>query len=157
MLPTEDLIYSLPDKGYLLLSSHALQQLNGYAQLAPDQPESGGILIGKIRPPHIEITFATTPVTADVQSRYRFIRKDPQHLSLMRSRWEQSGFTETYLGEWHTHPENIPYPSVIDIQEWKQKLPGKGRKEIMMIVGRESIWVGSWDGMQIHTMKPQTV
>jgi integrative and conjugative element protein (TIGR02256 family) len=48
-----------------------------------------------------------------------------------------------YVGEWHTHPEDVPAPSTIDLQEWSivmKRNPGKPM--IFLIVGRKEEWFG---------------
>jgi integrative and conjugative element protein (TIGR02256 family) len=32
--------------------------------------------------------------------------------------WGESGGSRNYLGEWHSHPEDVPAPSDIDIENW---------------------------------------
>ena len=34
--------------------------------------------------------------------------------------WKESGYKKMYLGEWHTHNQKDPIPSIIDIENWKK-------------------------------------
>lgn len=34
-------------------------------------------------------------------------------------RWKDSKGLVRYVGEWHTHPQNYPAPSSIDLTEWQ--------------------------------------
>ena len=74
--------------------------------------------MGYRRGPHIEIVDVTTPMLFDVRKRCSFERKDLGHQRICDSRWESSGGTMHYIGEWHTHPEMRPTPSSIDRREW---------------------------------------
>lgn len=152
-LPEKYLAYSLPEQGYLIISLKALSILEKHAQHNLLLSEAGGILIGKVRPPHIEITHATEPSHKDYQTRFQFIRRGLHHIQETVCRWKESQYTETYIGEWHTHPQDNPTPSPIDISSWRSKLSGNNRREIMIIVGRNKHWVGLWDGHEATTLQ----
>lgn len=53
-----------------------------------------------------------------------------------------SGGTTVYLGEWHTHPEDVPHPSWIDERDWR-RIVSKARYEqshlVFVIAGRIEI------------------
>jgi integrative and conjugative element protein (TIGR02256 family) len=83
-----------------------------------DRNEAGGILIGNRRGVHFELIHATQPMIHDTRSRARFIRADPKHNQILTSLWQKSGRSLNYLGDWHTHPEDHPSPSSIDLREW---------------------------------------
>ena len=46
-----------------------------------------------------------------------------------------------YLGEWHTHPEDVPTPSMTDHSSWNKHLKSD-LPLILIIVGRTHFWVG---------------
>lgn len=55
-----------------------------------------------------------------------------------------------YIGEWHTHAENIPYPSKIDlklIEQIKQDGSCCYSKIFMIIVGRNSLCVFAYTNL----------
>lgn len=83
------------------------------------QNESGGILAGVMKDSTcITITDITEPQSQDRRLPFRFIRSGFGHQEYMDRFWEQSGYQKMYLGEWHTHREDYPIPSVIDICGW---------------------------------------
>ncbi|WHI44621.1 Mov34/MPN/PAD-1 family protein [Microbulbifer sp. VAAF005] len=72
-----------------------------------------------------------------------FERMQYGHESIAQSRWVATHGTIRYLGEWHTHPEDDPYPSGLDISEW-DRLAGNrkdNRPQLAVIVGRKSLYV----------------
>lgn len=93
-----------------------VETMQRYLQATPDTPESGGVLLGRhiIGTQNIVVDQVTTPLPGDCQSRVRFFRARRQHQVRIDQAWQESGRTCTYLGEWHTHPEPHPVPSVID-------------------------------------------
>ena len=84
--------------------------------------ENGGILIGQLNPAEkqVLITDFTEAMKSDKRSRFHFFRSEKSHQKVMDDLWEESDFTKTYLGEWHTHDEDVPSPSSTDIREWKR-------------------------------------
>lgn len=81
-------------------------------------PESGGILIGSYRGPHLEIVALTGPGPTDVPSLTSFVKHDPQHQAAATVAWRKSLGTKTYVGEWHTHPVGDVAPSRTDRNTW---------------------------------------
>lgn len=62
------------------------------------------------------------PMSGDRANRFTFFRNKKAHQQIIDREWEVSKHTCTYLGEWHTHPEQRPVPSCIDLFNWKRKL-----------------------------------
>lgn len=63
--------------------------------------------------------------------------------------FEKSDHTRIYIGEWHTHPENNPRPSSVDIDSIieiynKSEIVTDG--VILIIVGTKSNYYGFYDG-----------
>lgn len=139
---SEDLVTQLPNGGYLIFPRRVYDQCLTYAQNTNRKPESGGVLIGCARDKHLEITSMTPPDAADKRSRFGFVRRSASHYTRVRSEWKASGHTNTYLGEWHTHPEPHPQPSCIDLWQWQMKLPK--RVLILLIIGTQTVWLGLW-------------
>ena len=54
-----------------------------------------------------------------------------------------------YLGEWHTHPEDLPKPSDKDLREWRILLREQRRPLVFLIVGLKGCWVGVGSGSTI--------
>lgn len=119
--------------------------------------ESGGILIGVLNSEKmVTVTDVSCPYPQDVRGKYRFKRVDPNHQSFMDSVWESSGFQKMYFGEWHTHCEDIPNPSRIDISGWKSKSKGKRNAPLLffLILGKKSLRLWTVDGNEIKELIP---
>ncbi|MFU8771803.1 MAG: Mov34/MPN/PAD-1 family protein [Anaerolineales bacterium] len=133
-------------------------KLQSYKQLAFDNPESGGLLLGRrIIDTHDGIIDEiTTPMAGDVQRRAYFFRGEG-HLSRQVQYWKDTSTTGQLLGVWHTHPEPIPTtPSSTDRQDWKnvlKKCGGSMNPLYYVIVGHEQISV--WIGMKRKFLPPQ--
>lgn len=147
----------LHNGGYLIIPETLLAQLRRYRQRSQVDTEAGGVLIGTWRVSgnthkkvvkHAEITDVTVPEAGDSRSRYGFIRRSIHHLERIKRAWTESKQKQTYLGEWHTHPEIHPSPSPIDLLEWRKNL--KTAPAIVIIVGIESEWIGYWDGERAY-------
>jgi integrative and conjugative element protein (TIGR02256 family) len=54
-----------------------------------------------------------------------------------------------YLGEWHTHPEDSPSPSSIDLGTWQRHLNADNEQMVLLIVGRKEIWAAKKDSRTI--------
>lgn len=106
------------------------------------ESEAGGIFLGNYRGPHIEITDVTEPLRKDVRAKYRFDRKDPGHQLAAKSAWEISMKTTTFTGEWHTHPEDVPTPSSIDLRTWKSLTANSIAPLVFIILGWSDNWYG---------------
>lgn len=110
--------------------------------------EAGGMLIGSIvaNSDEIEIYDYTEPLKEDNRNRLSFKRSN-KHNEVLYEKWKESNFTKLYLGEWHTHPQKIPKPSLIDIASWKMLLSKSNTESeilIFIIIGISSmeIWIG---------------
>jgi integrative and conjugative element protein (TIGR02256 family) len=99
------------------------------------QAESGGILIGCYRGPHIEITGFTKPAKKDIRHPFCFIKQDPEHQRAATRAWQLSSGKDTYMGEWHTHPLGGPNPSSIDNAMWRDLVGTTKRMMVFVIIG----------------------
>lgn len=142
------------DEAKLLVEDPLLASLAPYRQLASFEPEAGGILMGYRRGAHIHITEATFPSKDDVRNRFRFFRHANHHQSIALQRWEDTDRTLDYVGEWHTHPEDAPVPSHIDLKHWREIAVGRRCPMVFVIVGRRSNWIGVGHFDQIHQVSP---
>ncbi len=134
--------WSTSDREHLLyIHPTTLEKVIEYAQFKDSAPEAGGILLGKVRGPHVEIIDATLPSRWDKGSRTFFQRSARHHRLEAFKRWRRSSGIIRYLGEWHTHPEDFPTPSSLDIQEWTKLADARldQRPLIAMIVGRRDV------------------
>lgn len=100
--------------------------------------ETGGILIGCYRGPHIEILDWTDAGPNDSRTLFSFTKADEKHQKAAVRAWKRSGLTQTYLGEWHTHPIGEPSPSIIDRQTWFDINQKQKRTSVFVIASPQS-------------------
>ncbi|MCZ4373876.1 Mov34/MPN/PAD-1 family protein [Vibrio diazotrophicus] len=140
----QELILVAEDGTKVLVEAGALSPTLQYRQFETSSKEAGGILIGEYRGDDLRILFVTEPGGIDQRSRYRFGRRSPHHQKAANKAWLESGFTQTHIGDWHTHPQDYPLPSPLDYSEWRTKLPQ--RPVLLVILGRKANWYGMWNG-----------
>jgi len=131
--------WGTPDRRtFVTLSDQVLEVLHRHVQRRDADAESGGILLGHVRGDSLEIFEATVPTVWDKRKRYFFERMPFGHQLLASERWTASNGTVRYLGEWHTHPEDFPIPSQLDLTEWAALANKRkdNRAMLALIVGR---------------------
>ena len=134
----------------ILIEADALTLLDQFRQCGINTPEAGGILLGYRRDPHLHVVAATTPQPGDHRSRFHFHRADPKHQRVATNRWHASDMTVDYLGEWHTHPEEYPSPSVLDYSEWRKICARRSHPMLFIILGWSGqMWLGVSHGGSI--------
>lgn len=104
--------------GFILVEAKVFSLIDGYRQDQFFKKEAGGVLLGYRRGVHIHVSDATGPQKKDLRTRFSFNRKDPHHQWYADELWNKSGGVVGYLGEWHTHPEQLPKPSSVDTGDW---------------------------------------
>lgn len=134
------MIYKYGDK-CVVFTEEVIKTLDGYKQYNHTQHEAGGILLGKIYNDLIIIDQISEPSIEDKSGRFYFIRNVKKAQHIVDRAWKESNGERIYLGEWHTHPEDIPTPSRDDKLLLKNMLK-HSRMEInflfMVIIGRTS-------------------
>ncbi len=130
----------------------AVSGMNAFVQNESKKAEAGGVLLGRflIGNDDVIVDHITVPLTGDKRSRFQFFRSKHGHQKRISEAWAASDGTCNYLGEWHTHPEDDPHPSVQDLMSWKKKLKFDQFDSdflIFAIVGRVGIHV--WKGFRI--------
>lgn len=116
-----------------------------YIQYNFEDTEAGGILIGweNIDNGNVVIDEATVPMKKDIRKRTSFIRKDVGHIDYYKELYCRSEGIYAYYGEWHTHPEDYPFYSGIDLESWKNIAREDSKnKQYHIIIGRKkfTIW-----------------
>lgn len=128
----------------MVLSEEVISVFQSYTQDDASKLEAGGILLGKRRRNHFEVMHVTEPTEFDERSRIHWVRSEKIHADIAKQYWIKSSGEITYLGEWHTHPEVIPSPSQIDLDEWgilSHNCSHPGGMS-MIIVGIQDLWCG---------------
>lgn len=148
MKSTARLLVKADEGTSLVVSTEALSRLIELRQLESHMPESGGLLLGRLFGNGNEsaVEQVTVPGKGDKQSRFGFFRSN-HHQRAAEKYWRQTNGEGTYLGLWHTHPEPIPNPSGVDMDDWRRALKkdvyhGKGL--LFAIVGTRMM--GFWYG-----------
>lgn len=126
-------------KGLVLIHYPVVALCEAHASKCAGKNETGGILIGSLRGPHVEIATFTDAGPADSSLPFQFIRQDPRHQTAATRAWKESDARKTFLGEWHTHPSGDAKPSSIDTTSWR-KLAEKQRTQMVFIVIAPGTW-----------------
>lgn len=135
-----------------------LSKFNQYSQQRCWQKEAGGQLFAEfINKNLIRVVYATGPNKTDHRSKFYFYPdrlREQQEINTLYNKGLH------YVGDWHTHPQNTPSPSLIDkesinecVRESKHDLNGF----ILVVVGRttfpKGLFVGFSDGFKILPLK----
>lgn len=120
-----------------------------HVQHEPDALEAGGVLLGRelLGTGDLVVDAVTEPMAEDMRTRVSFFRSLLCHQHRIFEAWQQSHGTRGYLGEWHTHPEPRPAPSVVDRRDWKRRLVEDrvdARCSLFLIMGTRAL--GAWLG-----------
>lgn len=132
----------------IVISTDVLSRLADLRQLDSHRPESGGLLLGRLFGGGNEsaVEAVTVPGSGDRQSRFSFFRSSV-HQRAAEQYWKRTGGEGTYLGLWHTHPEPVPSPSGVDLEDWRRALKKDvyhGSGLLFAIVGTTAL--GFWYG-----------
>lgn len=112
------------DGGKFEISIVALKRMLRFIQDTPEKTEAGGVLLGRriIDTTDIVVDEVTVPMAGDRRRRNSFRRGRRAHQAIIDRVWRESSGTCGYLGEWHTHPEESPTPSSVDLRDWNRIL-----------------------------------
>ncbi|POR66282.1 hypothetical protein BKM30_25105 [Pseudomonas syringae pv. syringae] len=130
------------DEQFVYFSQNVLEVFERHVQ-SDEGTEAGGILLGHVRGKHLEVLEASEPTRQDRRLRYFFERMIHGHKSLADRHWQETNGLVRYIGEWHTHPQEMPSPSRIDLDEWKTLAKSRAdrRPLLAVVVGRQSLHV----------------
>lgn len=129
-----------------------------YRQQRKIKTEIGGQLFARFVKNEVRVTRATGPNASDERSRTSF-RPDQIHQNLEIKRLFEDKLH--FVGDWHTHPEQTPSPSSLDLASMEdcfKKSRHQLKAFVMVIVGRaefpEGLWVSvhdreSWDRLTL--------
>ncbi|MFX4219160.1 Mov34/MPN/PAD-1 family protein [Aliarcobacter butzleri] len=131
------------------ISKKLIDELALFRQLKENDKESGGVLIGSflVNGTGYILDKLTTPQSQDKQTQCSFFRSS-QHNELVQKIWKETNGFSTYLGLWHSHPEDIPSYSFQDKKDWIDSLnESTFEREYLffIILGRTHLrcWVGT--------------
>ncbi|RMP68465.1 hypothetical protein ALQ19_200147 [Pseudomonas syringae pv. berberidis] len=130
------------DEQFVYFSQNVLEIFERHIQ-SDEGTEAGGILLGHVRGKHLEVLEASEPTCQDRRLRYFFERMIHGHKSLANRRWQETNGLVRYIGEWHTHPQEMPSPSYIDLDEWETLAKSRAdlRPLLAVVVGRQNLHV----------------
>ena len=130
-----------------------------HRQLEPSSLEAGGLLIGRqiAGTEHIVIDSNTVPIADDRRHRRSF-RLHTGHNEFAKVKYVQSSQTQVVRGNWHTHAEGLPSPSLSDRKYWRRCLSAHAEKEgslFFVIAGTESVvcWEGDLKSKKLRKME----
>jgi integrative and conjugative element protein (TIGR02256 family) len=133
--------------GRVHLAGPAVEKLLVHRQLQDSSPEAGGVMLGRLilGTSDVIVDAVTGPFTEDKYSRVTFFRSRRRAQQVVDETWHTSRGTKIYLGEWHTHPEDIPSPSSQDLRNWRKICEAAVYEQkllLFLIAGRVSfrIW-----------------
>lgn len=146
MLEEDELVFELGEEVRFKITENVLTRLKSFRQLSSSDPESGGVLLGRymLDDNDVIIDKITVPQSNDRSTRFSFHKQQKEHQRIIDAVWSESLGTCNYLGEWHTHPEDDPSPSKIDIKTWLRQFVEtvfEGDKLFFIIVGRKALSV----------------
>lgn len=119
----------------IMLQPPVVTHVQHYRQTWMFASESGGQLFGTISANAVSVEIATGPYPGDERSRYRY-RSNAKAAQEAIEYQAKNGLL--YLGEWHTHAEDNPNASGLDVDAM-QRLIANSRLNssalLMLIVG----------------------
>lgn len=127
----------------ITLSPESLEILDRHIQRQPADLESGGIILGRVMGDAIEIQRLSVPTELDKRSRITFDRHRLSAQIVINHEHANTHGQVTYLGEWHTHPEDDPTPSGVDITMIKKQFAENTIHTnflILLIQGRKTLF-----------------
>ncbi|MBR9970960.1 Mov34/MPN/PAD-1 family protein [Magnetospirillum sulfuroxidans] len=133
------------ERGLILLRPRVFQLMMAFRQTGPVATEAGGVLIGSLRGPHIEVIDCTQPMQNDLRRSHAFDRRDAGHVAAIHAAMKGSAGTIGYVGEWHTHPEPVPSPSGQDSANWRNLVRQTKHSLAFVILGTDGLFMNSLD------------
>jgi integrative and conjugative element protein (TIGR02256 family) len=130
--------------GSVYFAASAVDKLMDSRQLQASSAETGGVMLGRliVGTADIVVDEVIGPLAEDRRSRFTFFRPKKQTQQIVDQAWYSSCGTKIYLGDWHTHPEDIPNPSAQDLRNWKQICEAAVFEQeslLFLIAGRVSV------------------
>ncbi len=151
--------YALPDGSTLAITDAVESHLLKHRQLKLWNREAGGQLFATFDGPSVVIREATGPRKRDRRGRWHYIPdRDAENAEIAER--HQRGLH--YVGDWNTHPQDVPSPSNRDldsIRDCVKKSQHNLEGFILVIVGRldppAGLHVLLHDGLRVTALAPQ--
>ncbi len=146
-----------PNGGMCEVGEAALALIGRHIQRDGSATEAGGVLLGRLvaGTDDVVIDLATDPSPKDRRGRFFFFRLRRHAQESITEAWVRSGGTSVYLGEWHTHPEDDPVPSSVDVANWQKIVRAATFEQsflLFLIAGRRN-WI-VWE-LAVGSDRPQ--
>lgn len=136
----------------VIVTDLVTSKILSYRQFGINDPESGGILVGKIFDWVIRLSDCSVPTKFDRRGRFNFVRSAKSAQLFVDKKFKRSKGREIYLGEWHTHPEDYPKPSVLDLSDFRKTIKDgvlNSAVLFMIIVGLKGVYVGVYENRSL--------
>ena len=111
-------------------------------QIAITDTEQFGVLVGSksCDENRFWIEHCSSSQPTDVSKRASFILQAPFHQELVDRIFVQSCGESGYIGTWHTHPEEVPIPSNLDLKDWRQCIHRNPDRQLFFaIIGTQKV------------------
>lgn len=143
----------------LVFTDPVLQHFEKHQQRKWWHREAGGQLFVRFELPRIIVEEATGPRRSDWRTRYSY---RPNRVAEQREITDRHVRGLHFIGDWHTHPEDVPSPSGDDADSMKESV-AKSRHAlngfVLTIVGREGfprgLFVSLFSNAAGLTLRPQ--
>ncbi len=144
------MLYDNPSRGSILFTPNTIRMFERSIQTTSVQPESGGYLFGQMFGDQLVIKVATPLGPVDVREP-RFIKRIKHRGQLLVNRiWSASNGKIILTGEWHTHFEAEPNPSIVDYDESNKAFKNNitHLDFMVVVIVSSSAIINSWVGVR---------
>lgn len=135
----------------VFISKDLEEEIKKYRQKSYEK-EKGGVILGKLYPSINQIEITHIIVANTTKSSKFTLDLDTDYIQeKIEKVWKESNGQITYLGDWHTHPEENANPSFTDFKTfifnfYKSKIDQNIL--IYLIIGRKRNWFKSFNGIK---------
>jgi integrative and conjugative element protein (TIGR02256 family) len=145
----------------IVLSTRVLDHFTGHRQLHFWNKEAGGLLFARLLAAEIVIELATGPRPTDRRRRHSFW---PDRKAEQREIDKCHMVGLHFVGTWHTHPEDNPAPSLVDLRSIRDifcRSQHSLNGFVMAIIGcglsTDGVYIGIWDGSTLLRLEESPV
>lgn len=143
----------------ITFSATVIAHMLAHRQLRECDTEAGGQLFARLSGGCIDVEVATGPRPSDRRSRFYFA---PSRIHERREIRELHRRGLHYIGDWHTHPQRVPLPSDLDLQNIHEIFTQSRHAYagiLIVIIGQleppAGIFVGIANGRGVSALMPQ--